>query len=197
MGLRTLLNVLDQSSDPRGGPGWVVRPGGHPGQFGGPPRGPGRSGDPHAGPGRVERYSQRSGMGHGTLREVWDGTWTLPDIRDGSRDPPEGPGHVGRPRGGPGQVGGPSCRFGTGQGNLPEVWDGSRDPRGGLVRVEAPREGSGWFGDPPGGPRWVGGPSRRSGTGWGTLPVVQDGSGNLLEVRDGPEHPQGGPGRVG
>ena len=40
-----------------------------------------------------------------------------------------------------------------------EVWDGS--------------------GDPQGGPGWVGGHSRRSGTGLGTRREVQDGLGNF------------------
>ena len=54
-----------------------------------------------------------------------------------------------------------------GRGTFGEIRDGSGDPRGGPVRV--------------------GGPSRRSGSDWGTR----------WEVRDGSGDPRGGPGRVG
>ena len=50
--------------------------------------------------------------------------------------------------------------------------------------------------DPPGGPGCVGAPFRRSGTGYGILPEVLDGSGNLLEVLDGSGDPPLGPGRI-
>ena len=44
---------------------------------------------------------------------------------------------------------------------LPEVWN--------------------WSGDPPGGPKVVGRPSRRSGTDWQTLPKIQKWSGGSPE----------------
>ena len=51
-------------------------------------------------------------------------------------------------------------------------------------------------GDPLGCPGQVGGPSRRFGTGWGTLLEVWDGSEDPLKVRDGSEDPFEGPGWV-
>ena len=56
-----------------------------------------------------------------------------------------------------------------GRGNLWEVWDGS--------------------GDCLSGPGWVGGPSRRSVMGRGTLGVDLDGQENLRDVRDRSEDP--------
>ena len=41
------------------------------------------------------------------------------------------------------------------------------------------------------GPGQVGGPTRASGTFWGTLPMVQDKSGILEEVRHGSRDPRG------
>ena len=60
---------------------------------------------------------------------------------------------------------------------LPKVWVGSRDSTG----------GSGQIGEPLVGPGRVGGPTERSGTGWGTV----------REVQDGYRGPPGGKGQVG
>ena len=46
-----------------------------------------------------------------------------------------------------------------------------------------------WLWDPPKDPGQVGGPSRRSGTGRGTLPKVWEGLGTLLVVHDGSGDP--------
>ena len=73
------------------------------------------SGDSLVGTGQVEGPSRRSGMGWGTLVEVWDGSQTLREVRDGSVDR----------RGGPGQVGGPSGRSGTGRGTIGEARNSS------------------------------------------------------------------------
>ena len=84
-------------------------------------------------------------------------------------------------------MGGPTGRSETDHGTIGEVWDSSGDP--GEVR-----DGSE---DPRGGPGRVGGPSRRSGTGWGTLREFRNGSldsrGSLGRVGG----PWGGSGRVG
>ena len=64
-----------------------------------------------------------------------------------------------------------------GRGTLPEVWDGS--------------------GDPPGGPRWIGKPCRRSGTGRGTPEKSGTGRRTLRKIRDGSGDPPKGPGWVG
>ena len=106
-------------------------------------------------------------MGHGTLLEEWDGSGTLQKVRNGSRDIP----------GGPEQVEGISRKSGTARDVLQKVRDGS----GGPQKVW---DGSGtfpkvWDGsrDPPGGPRWVGGPSQRSGTDREVLRKVWNGLG--------------------
>ena len=78
-----------------------------------------------------------------------------------------------------------------------EVWDGSVDPRGGLE----------WVGDSRVGLGRIGGPSGRAGTGWG--PSVRSrmgrwnlggsgtGWGTLGQVWNGSRDPRGGPRRVG
>ena len=125
------------------------------------PKGPGKVGRPswrtrtgrglsrRSGTGR--RPYRMSGMGRGSLPEVWEfggptgrsgtGRETLGEVWDGSGDPPGGPGLVEYPMGGSrlvegpsqrsGRVEGPSGRSGTGQETLEKVWDGLRDPRAG------------------------------------------------------------------
>ena len=133
------------------------------------------------------RPTGRSGMGWGTLGEVWNG----------SGDSRDGPEWISGPSGRSEPVGGPLGRFGTGRGTLWEVWDGSRTTgscrtcRGNLPMV---RDG---LGDPWGGPDrskdllkgpgLVGRPTKSSGTGQGTL----------AEGKDGSEDRLGDPGRVG
>ena len=68
-------------------------------------------------------------------------------------------------------------KYATGCGTLEEVRDKSREPR--------ERSGTGWYRsmDSRGGPKWVGGPSGRPGTGRGTAGMSGTGRGNLGEVR--------------
>ena len=61
----------------------------------------------------VRKPFRRSGMGRGTLPEVWKGS--------------------GDPAGGPGTVGGPSQKSRTGRGTLPKVRDGSGNAIGGPL----------------------------------------------------------------
>ena len=148
-------------------------------------------------PRRVWGSSSRFGMGRGTLGEVRNGSetqsgvrdesWgtrgyrtshrTLREVRDGSEDHREGLG----------RVGGTSGRSKMGRGTLRDVRDGSGDTWGGLGWVGGPSGRSGTGRDPRGSPRRVWGTNRRSGTGWGTL----------MEVWDGSREATGGPGRVG
>ena len=154
-------------------------------------------GDPRGGPGRVAGPSEfrdrsqdprRSGTARWTLRKVRSGVEgpagksrmvlrTLGEDLDGSGDL----------RGRPGRFGGPSGKSRTVGGTLGEVRDGSGDPRGVRDKSWDPCEVQDGLKESRQGPGRVGGPSERSGTGWGTLG----------EVRDGSSYPCGGPGRVG
>ena len=187
----------DGSGDPRGSPGRV---GGSSGRSGTGWRTLGavrdwsrdlgevrdRWVDPQVGPGHVGGPLGRSVTSRGTLWEVGDGLGHRPwgsgrvwenSLRSGTglKTSKKSQDRSGEPQGGLGWVGDLSGRVGTGQSTFGKVgtgrethkkfWDRSRDPRGGPGRM--------------------GGPSGRSEMGRGTLWEVQDGSGNLREVRDG------------
>ena len=118
-----------------------------------PFRGQGRVGDTLEGPRLVEGPSQGSEMGGEDLR----------NIRDGKGDPPEGLGWVE----------GPSLKFGSGPRIVPKARNGSGGPS------RRSRTGQGTFQEVwnrSGGPLEGQKPSWRSGTGWGMLPEVRDGS---------------------
>ena len=163
-GRGTLVEIRDESRDPRrgqglvggllgwswtvwgpcgGGPGWVggtslwSRTGrGTLGEFWGKFREDrDGSGDRQGSPGQVWGPSGRSKTGGKTLGEDREGSGNLGKIRDG----------LGYPRECLGRVGGPSLRSGTGCLTVGEIRDGSVNHRGG--------------------PGWVGKMSGRSGTG--------------------------------
>ena len=205
MGWGTLGEVRDELGDPPGGQGRVEYTMGSTGWVGDPWGGLGRVGDLSEGQGRVEYTMGSTGrvkgplgmswMGRGTSWRSGKGRGTLREVQDWLGDFPKGPG----------RVGGHSRRSGTVRETIGEVRNGLGDPWGGPGRVGGPPEGqgrveytmgsTGWVGDPWGGLGRVGGPFQRSrtgrvhygkyGKGRGTLGDVLDGSGNLVEVRDG------------
>ena len=85
----------------------------------------------------------------------------------------------------------------TGRGTLGEERYGSEDPRGGAGGRWTLGEVRDMLEDPQAGPERVWGPWERSGTAWGTLGEVRDGSGTRWNVWDGLGYLPGDPRRVG
>ena len=112
---------------------------------------------------------------------------TLPEVRDGLGDTAKGLR----------QFRAPFQRFGMGRGSLGEVWDGSEDSLGDPSRVGSFTKVLNGSTDLPGGLGWFEVPSGRSGMGWGTIPEVQDRSGDPSGLQHGSKDFLGGQGRVG